>query len=313
MKSISTQKQKNAKNSRFVLLCSLKINQTSAIISIMKKFIDSKCFIFPETREKLDCSLLNCGHENAVSASYNFHGMKRGRRELAIWQYTLGGYGIFDFNGTKQKVLPGQAFIAIIPENNCYYLPKTSENWEFIYLTLTGQNSIKLFKEYRRRYGSVITYPPESSVINMAWDILQKGNKNEIESAYELSAIAYNFIMQMFCESRFDAEINLTAPVWLQRVKEFCARNISSDIMIEDMAKIANCSKWHFSRQFSLYEGISPYRYLINLRIKMATQLLENSNFSIKEIAEKCGFYDLAYFSKIFKAHMNILPKNYRK
>ena len=279
--------------------------------NIMKKFSNSKCFIFPETREKLDCTMINCGHENAISTSYNFHGMRRGRHEQASWQYTLSGWGILEFAGQKHKVMPGQAFIALVPENHCYYLPKNSGNWEFIFLTLTGQNSIKLFRDYRQRYGSVITYKTDSTVVSMAWDIFNPAEK--IESAYQLSSLTYNFIMQMFCESRFDNEISSNAPAWVQQVKEFCAKNLESDIMIEDLAKIANCSKWHFSRQFSLYEGVSPHRYLMNLRLKLAVQLLENSNLSIKEIAEKSGFYDLAYFGKIFKAHMNILPKNYRK
>ena len=111
----------------------------------------------------------------------------------------------------------------------------------------------------------------------------------------------------------FENEITRNIPAWVQQVKEFCAKNISSDIMIEDLAAIANCSKWHFSRQFSLYEGISPHRYLMGLRIKLAQQLLENSIFSIKEIAEKCGFYDMAYFGKVFKSHLNVSPSEYRK
>lgn len=277
----------------------------------MKKFVHNKCFIFPDTREKLDCSLINCGHENAISSVYNFHGMHRGQQEHAIWQYTLHGYGMLDFAGEKHMVMPGQAFIALVPENHCYYLPKKSRSWEFLYLTFIGKNSIKLFREYRQRYGSVITYKPDSPVVSQAWNIFK--NADEIENAYKNSSVAYNFIMQMFEESRFENEITRNIPSWVQQVKEFCAKNISSDIMIEDLAAIANCSKWHFSRQFSLYEGISPHRYLMGLRIKLAQQLLENSIFSIKEIAEKCGFYDMAYFGKVFKSHLNVSPSEYRK
>ena len=277
----------------------------------MKSFVYNKCFILPDTREKLDCSIINCGHENATSISYNFHGMHRGQQEQAIWQYTLLGCGMLDFAGEKYKIMPGQAFIALVPENHCYYLPKKSRSWEFLYLTFLGKNSIKLFREYRQRYGSVITYKPDSSVVKQAWNILK--NADEIENAYKNSSVAYIFIMQMFEESRFENEITRNVPAWVQQVKEFCAKNIESDIVIEDLAAIANCSKWHFSRQFSLYEGVSPHRYLTGLRIKLAQQLLESSVFSIKEIAEKCGFYDLTYFGKVFKSYFNVPPSVYRK
>lgn len=273
----------------------------------------NKNFILPEIKEKLDCTLVNCGHENTVSTNYNFHGLRRGQHEHAIWQYTLSGYGIFDFGGVKQNVMPGEAFIAIVPENHCYYFPKSSCNWEFIYLTFTGKNSIKLFREYRQRYGAVIHYNKDSDVVKNAWEIFNNAQTDKISNAYQVSSFAYNFIMQMFCESRFDNEIANNSPPWVQIVKEYCAKNVSADIMIEDLARMANCSKWHFSRQFTLYEGVSPHRYLMNLRLKLALQLLENSTFSIKEIAEKCGFYDLAYFGKIFKSRMNISPREYRK
>lgn len=279
----------------------------------MKKFSHSKFFIYPETRENLDCTLLNCGHENVKSTNYNWHGLKRGQTALAIWQYTLSGGGMFDFGGEKKEVLPGQAFIALVPENHCYYFPRTSKNWEFIFLTFTGQNSIKLLREYRQRYGAVINYKDDSEVVNSAWDIFNDDKANKIDNAYQISSLAYDFIMKMFAESRFENEIKHNIPSWVQQVKEFCAKNISSDIVIDDLAVIANCSKWHFSRQFTLYEGVSPHRYLMDLRLKLAIQLLSNSSFSIKEIAEKCGFYDMTYFGKVFKSRMNVSPKEFRK
>ncbi len=279
----------------------------------MKKFRHIKNFIFPETREKLECSLDGCGHENVTGTNYRHHGLKRGSYEVAIWQYTISGCGIYEFAGHKYTVAPGQAFIALVPENHIYYMPKTSENWEFLFLTLEGANSIKLFKEYRQRYGSIIDYASDSEVVKSAWHIYNSSKNNQIECAYQLSSLTYNFLMQMFTESRFTPDTNRNIPAWVQQVKEYCAKNISSDIMLEDMAKIANCSKWHFSRRFADYEGMSPHRYLVELRLKFAVQLLENSTLSLKEIAEKCGFYDLTYFGKVFKAHMGMPPKKYRK
>ena len=279
----------------------------------MEKFSDVHYFIFPEPLEKTDCSIINCGHENAVSQSYYFDGSRRGSYETAIWQYTLSGYGIFEYGGIRHKVMPGQAFVAVVPEKHLYYLPKKSKNWEFIFLTLHGKNSIKLFMDYRRRFGSLINFEQDSKTVAKARELLVLARERRLESVYQLSALTYSFIMQMFDEGHNESAKSTNIPAWVRQVKDFCARNIDSDIMIEDLAEIAGCSKWHFSRQFARYEGMSPHRYLMDLRMKSAMQMLENSTLSVKEIAEKCGFYDLAYFGKVFKTYMNISPGKYRR
>ena len=279
----------------------------------MEKFANVYDFIFPDALEKTDCSIINCGHENAVSQSYYNDGSRRGNYEMAIWQYTLSGQGILEYDGVRYDVLPGQAFVAVVPENHRYYLPKKSENWEFLFLTLHGKNSIKLFKDYRRRFGAVINFEADSKTVESAWKMFYIARERSMENVYQLSALTYSFIMQMFAEGHDELERNTNAPAWLRKVKDYCIRNVDSDIMIEDLAKIAGCSKWHFSRQFAQYEGVSPHRYLMDLRVKSATMLLENSTLSIKEIADKCGFYDLAYFGKVFKSYMKMSPKKYRR
>lgn len=44
-----------------------------------------------------------------------------------------------------------------------------------------------------------------------------------------------------------------------------------------------------------------------------ATEMLETGVFSIGEIAEKCGFYDIYHFSKYFKSIMKVTPSNFMK
>ena len=72
----------------------------------MEKFADVYDFIFPDALEKTDCSIINCGHENAVSQSYDNDGSRRGNYEMAIWQYTLSGQGIFRSTINGFPVLP---------------------------------------------------------------------------------------------------------------------------------------------------------------------------------------------------------------
>ena len=62
--------------------------------------------------------------------SYYWDGMKRlGKRDhpLFFFQFTLAGWGVLEYRGRPpQRIVPGMAFLSILPSRHCYYLPKDS-------------------------------------------------------------------------------------------------------------------------------------------------------------------------------------------
>ena len=278
----------------------------------MKTFSKDYNFVFPDLAETQNCTLIGCGHER-VDANYYWDSSLRGKQEFGIWQYTLKGRGVFEFGSKKYDLTENMGFIAIVPENSIYYLPETSEEWEFIFLTFDGRDSVKMLKDYRRRFGGVIDYKDNKRVLDCAWSIIEQAEAGKIESAYQLSAKTYDFLMQLFDNSQYLSDNAGAKPKWLLDVQDFCIKNISSDVTIDDMAQVANYSRYHFMRQFAEWEGKTPYRYLSELRIKLAMQLLQTTNLSIKEIAEKCGFCDAGYFARIFKEYYSVTPGSDKK
>ena len=81
-----------------------------------------------------------------------------------------------------------------------------------------------------------------------------------------------------------------------------------------DIATVAqNCSlsTFHFFRSFRQAFGISPYQYMMQLRLKYALELMQDENYSLTDIASLCGFPDLFTFSKAFKREYGISPGKY--
>ncbi len=73
-------------------------------------------------------------------------------------------------------------------------------------------------------------------------------------------------------------------------------------------------SKDYIRRQFIKEKGISPLQFLNNTRINCAQKLLLSrniNNLKIYEIAERCGFNDQLYFSRVFKKIVGVSPKEY--
>ena len=85
-------------------------------------------------------------------------------------------------------------------------------------------------------------------------------------------------------------------------VERFCQRWLASPTLgVEDMARVARLSRFHFSRKFKLARGLSPGQYLTGLRLERAVRLLSAGVFSVKEVSAQCGYTDPNYFCKAFR------------
>lgn len=85
------------------------------------------------------------------------------------------------------------------------------------------------------------------------------------------------------------------------------------DWTLEKMASLSGCSVSHFSWVWSERYGCSPKAELLQKRLDMAEQLLVYSQLSVGEIAERCGFQSIYYFSKCFKKNRGFSPRTFAK
>jgi AraC-like DNA-binding protein len=79
------------------------------------------------------------------------------------------------------------------------------------------------------------------------------------------------------------------------------------------LAKQQNLSISSLSHRFRTATGVSPMEYLKSCRMANAKQMLAETNYSIGEIVEKCGFSDNSNFSRTFKSLNGMSPTDFRK
>jgi AraC-like DNA-binding protein len=93
---------------------------------------------------------------------------------------------------------------------------------------------------------------------------------------------------------------------------EFIHNNYSStQIDIEGMAKLCNMSCVYFRRIFANAFGSSPIKYINNLKIERAKELLRSRLYSVTEVCEIAGFSDPAYFCRLFKKEVGVTPSEF--
>lgn len=88
--------------------------------------------------------------------------------------------------------------------------------------------------------------------------------------------------------------------------------NLDKPLKVKELAEIVGLSQSHFSRVFKRSVGITPRRYILSERIKLAKLLLEDSQMNLSEISFRCGFYDQSHFILQFRRAVGMTPKVYR-
>ena len=84
-------------------------------------------------------------------------------------------------------------------------------------------------------------------------------------------------------------------------------------ISLADIAKSANVSESETLRCFKLCMQMTPYRYLLELRLERAAKLLRETDEPVTNIADMVGFSQVSYFGKCFKTKTGHSPNEYRE
>lgn len=98
----------------------------------------------------------------------------------------------------------------------------------------------------------------------------------------------------------------------LKWITSYISSRLSEPLTLADMAQRAQLSPSRFSAVFRQQFGISPYRYLLQMRIQHAEELLRRSALTLYEIAAYCGFANEHHFSYSFKKMVGQSPGAYR-
>ena len=99
----------------------------------------------------------------------------------------------------------------------------------------------------------------------------------------------------------------------VQKTIIYINSNISAPLTLSSVASAMKVSSGYLSTIFKKECKENLTDYIAKRRVKHAAHLLETSHLQIQTVALHCGIVDAQYFSKIFKKHMGVTPKEYRE
>ncbi len=267
--------------------------------------------IYPDSPVKPAVSFSGLGQHCIDSHSYSWDGLRRMQDGgIALIQYTVRGRGALEYGGRCYPVEPGQAMLLTFPEAHRYFLPEDSDYWEVLFANLRGAEAVRMVRELRQVCGPVATPGVDSLAMEMAYDVLLR--RQRLLTPLAASAAAYRFLTT-FCDETLRGLRGVDAPDFVERIMKYCRENPGGDLSVDHLAALAGCSRWHFTREFKSATGWSPLELVVDLRMKLAAQLLHSDMFSVKEIADRCGYRSVSYFVRAFRRYYTVSPGTFRR
>ena len=89
-------------------------------------------------------------------------------------------------------------------------------------------------------------------------------------------------------------------------------QNYRSSLSMADLTSVSGMSESNVLRVFKKYQGCSPFQYISRLRLESACEVLIQTDKSITDIALDFGYNDSNYFTRIFRKHKGLSPREYR-
>ena len=99
----------------------------------------------------------------------------------------------------------------------------------------------------------------------------------------------------------------------LKAVLQWISAHYAEGLRVADAAGVCSFSSSHFMRWFRQMTGQSFVAFLNEYRLNAAAEALHATDETVLTIASRCGFENLSYFNRAFKAHFGMTPREYRK
>lgn len=246
-------------------------------------------------------------------ASHHFKERGKGIEQF-ILIYNIGGKGVITIGNTHHELSPDHFFI--IPKNVSHaYFADVDDPWSIYWIHFTGAKA----REFSRQSLQPVQIDrSKTSRINERLELFTEIFRN-LERGFSIETLEYvnlclHYLLASFThlsQFRMVKEIFEKDPIG-QSIN-FMLENLNQKFKLEVLAKEVNLSASHYSRLFLSKTGHSPIDYFIQLKIQRACRLLDNTDWSIAELARETGFEDPFYFSRQFRKVMNMSPREYRK
>lgn len=239
----------------------------------------------------------------------------KGRLDYQII-YIASGVGHFHFDSAENEtIVPAGNLVLYRPKELQKYEYYGEDKTEVYWIHFTGSDVKNILRKYGLKDKERIFHVGSS----MEYERIFKRIIIELQRCQdnyeEMLTLLLTHLLIVFDRelSREHIITNEYMDREMDNAVSYFNENYNKDISIEQYAESRGMSVSWFIRNFKKFTGTAPMQFIVSLRINNAQILLEQTNYTINEIAKIVGYDDQLYFSRLFRKQKGFSPSQYRK
>ena len=241
-------------------------------------------------------------------ARHHYRERRKGIEEY-IFLCCTAGEGTVQMKG-KEFVLRQNEAICIPHFTGHRYYASAQNPWSILWVHFKGEDTALFPLEDCQ----VIHFESQSAVerimhlFELLFQVLD-GNYTEGNFVYISQALMLILSETYYREKRNDTEKQNKQ---VTKVIRYLYKNLDTNLSLEDLTTEFNLSKTYLNGIFQKYTQHAPMDFYLHLKMNHACKLLRLTDLYVYEVAQKLGYQDPYYFSRIFKKMIGCSPRDYR-
>lgn len=236
-------------------------------------------------------------------------------RRLSEYQlcFVFSGDGVVEFEPNRPVALSQGNLLLLAPGEWHRCRPDPETGWGTLWIGFGGKMARSIVRSVFHREGSFVSSVArakefEASAMRLVNQMLKFGERRPLSSAGDLMSL-----LGRIAEEDFDSEAVVTTSAAIRQAQAAIVRRACETIDFAGLAKSVGMTYDRFRHHFAGMTGFSPLQFQLAERMRVAKNLVSNTNLSISDIARRTGFSSAAYFARSFKAATKLSPIGYRR
>lgn len=228
-----------------------------------------------------------------------------------MFLFTHSGQGIIEVAGDSRNLQRGD--LLFWDCQDFIQLRALTADWNIDMLFFNGAAVTTYYEEICK-----ITFPlfqiPESSLPECRFtEIMALGSVITPHHAFLANKLLTNLLSDLITSLHISDDNAKAVPVYIDELKKLFISHCESDYSMDELAVRFNVNRYRMTREFAHFVGMTPLKFLNNVRIEKARALIESTDLSIGAVGTAVGIPNSTHFINLFKDKLGMTPQVYRE
>lgn len=258
-----------------------------------------------------DLDMYQCGTEICNPGHYYGPAV----RDHFLVHYIHSGRGRFCIGEKVYSLQKGQGFL-ICPDIVTYYQADDEDPWHYSWVGFQGLKAESYLQQAGLNLDQPIFTCASEDFVNSCFTHMIEARSLREGREIRLLGYLYLFLSQLIEQhgkDKFSDRADTRKEIYIQKAIAYIGMNYSRKISISELSRHIGLDRSYLGSLFKEQLGVSPQSFLIHFRMKKACELIKSDSLTIGDISRSVGYDDPMLFSKVFKKHFGIPPREYRK